>query len=116
MNLATQIGKLAAFELLSKGEDIPVFAWRLKPDYTKNWDLQDLSQRLREQGWQIPAYPMPDDIADQWVMRIVVRNGMSMDMASMLMADITQAVKYLDSLTGPIPKPPDLQNPAAFSH
>ncbi len=116
VNLATQIGKLAAFELLSKGEDIPVFAWRLKPDYTKNWDLQDLSQRLREQGWQIPAYPMPDDIADQWVMRIVIRNGMSMDMASMLTADITQAVKYLDSLTGPIPKPPGLQNPAAFSH
>ncbi len=102
--LSDAIAKIPAFELLTKGDDIPVFAWRLKPGYTDLWTIDNLSNRLREFGWQVPAYPMPDNIASQRVMRIVVRNGFSMDLASLLMADIQASVKFFDSLDGPVPQ------------
>lgn len=102
--LSKHIGELEPFELLSKGDDLPVFAWRLKPGYTDKWDLQDLSDRLRYHGWQVPAYPMPNDIEDMWVMRIVVRQGFLPSTAEILLADIDEAVQYLDSLNGPMPR------------
>ena len=76
----------------------------MKPGHTTNWDLQDLSERLRLNGWQVPAYPMPDDISDVWVMRIVVRLGLLPSTANLLLKDIQEAVTYLDALDGPMPR------------
>ncbi|MGA9147744.1 MAG: glutamate decarboxylase [Candidatus Nanopelagicales bacterium] len=102
--LSSEIGAMEPFELVTKGDDIPVFAWRMKDGYTTNWDLQDLSDRLRNQGWQIPAYPMPEGIADIWVMRIVIRFGMLPGTAELLLKDIEDAVSYLNLLEGPMPR------------
>ncbi|MFJ8253461.1 glutamate decarboxylase [Streptomyces sp. NPDC094466] len=102
-HLARRIGAMDAFELWNDGSDIPVFAWRLKPGHTDKWTLYDLSERLRAKGWQVPAYPMPDDLADITVQRIVVRNGLGMDLAGALLDDIRDAVGYLDRLEGPLP-------------
>ena len=102
--LSSEIGAMEPFELVTKGDDIPVFAWRMKDGYTTKWDLQDLSDRLRYQGWQIPAYPMPDSIADIWVMRIVVRFGMLPGTAELLLKDIEEAVTYLNLFEGPMPR------------
>jgi glutamate decarboxylase len=44
-------------------------------------------------------------MTDQVVQRIVVRNGMNMDLASNLLRDIQTEVDYLDSLDGPLPTP-----------
>src|ERR1700709_1848371 len=101
--LATQIGKMPAFDLWNDGTDIPVFAWQLTKDYTKNWNLYHLSERLRLKGWLIPAYPMPDNLTDIVVQRIVVRNGLSRNLAESLMSDIREAVEYLDALRSPMP-------------
>ena len=49
----------------------------------------------------VPAYSLPRDIDDIVVMRIVVRQGMSRDMADMLLRDIEAAVKELDKLKYP---------------
>jgi glutamate decarboxylase len=68
------------------------------------WDLHDLSNALRENGWQVPAYPMPDNLSDITVQRIVVRNGVSMDLADYLLLNIRTAVKYLESLKSPMPR------------
>jgi glutamate decarboxylase len=107
MYLSKNIGQMPAFTLLSDGSAIPVFAWQLTPGHTKNWTLYDLQQRLRARGWLIPAYPLPDNKSDQVVQRIVVRNGMNMDLASNLLRDIQTEVDYLDSLDGPLPAPKD---------
>ncbi len=114
--LSSAIGAMPQFELLSRGDDIPVFAWRLRPDYTDVWDLEDLSERLRFHGWQVPAYPMPDDISDIWVMRIVVRHGFTPIMAQMLLDDLRAAVTYLDSLPQPLPRPLPDGRPHSFAH
>ena len=60
-----------------------------KGRHTTKWELYDLSDRLRESGWLVPAYPMPDDLADVTVQRIVVRNGLCLDLADRLLDDIT---------------------------
>jgi glutamate decarboxylase len=101
--LAGEIGRMPAFELWNDGTDIPVFAWQLAKGYTDKWNLYHLSERLRLKGWLIPAYPMPDDLTDVVVQRIVVRNGLSRNLAESLVVDIAEAVAYLDALESPMP-------------
>jgi glutamate decarboxylase len=102
-HLAAGIASIGAFELWNDGSDIPVFAWRLKPGHTDRWTLHDLSDRLRMRGWLVPAYPLPDALSDRTVQRIVVRNGLSGDLADRLLDDITAATAYLDRLSSPMP-------------
>ena len=104
LHLSRSIAEMGPFELLSDGSDLPVFAWRLGPNCNGMWDLHDLSNALRENGWQVPAYPMPDNLSDLTVQRIVVRNGVSMDLADYLLLNIRTAVKYLESLKSPMPR------------
>ena len=46
-------------------------------------------------GWLIPAYPMPTNLTDLTVQRIVVRNGLGMDLADQLINDMKTEVAYL---------------------
>jgi glutamate decarboxylase len=104
LHLSGAIGTMGPFELLSDGSDLPVFAWRLGPNCNGMWDLHDLSNQLREKGWQVPAYPLPDNMSDITVQRIVVRNGVSLDLADYLLENIRDAVAFLESLTSPMPR------------
>ncbi len=52
----------------------------------------------------MPAYPMPADIEDMTVLRVVFRNGVSIDMTRLLLDDIAKALKFLDALPVPIPE------------
>jgi glutamate decarboxylase len=113
-HLADEIVKLAPFELWGDNIDIPVFAWRLKHGYTDKWDLYDLGNQLRQRGWLVPAYPMPDELTDLTVQRVVVRNGLSMDLADALLDHITDSVRYLDDLDGPLPH--EGRRTTAFHH
>ena len=101
--LSDAIGRMNAFELVSDGSDIPVFAWKLRENHTGHWTLYDLSDRLRMRGWLVPAYPMPADLASITVQRIVVRNGLSRDLAGSLLDDIETEVRYLEALEAPLP-------------
>ncbi len=109
MNIAeychAMIGRMHCFENYSLTLDNPLFIWRMKPEYEEkaNWTLFDLQDKLMQSGWMVPAYTMPKDIEDMVVMRVVVRQGMSRDMADMLMADIRNAVAELEKLEYPTP-------------
>lgn len=102
--LSSGIAEMGPFELMSKGDTIPVFAWILKDGYTDKWSLYDLADRLRMKGWLVPAYPMADDMSDVVLQRIVVKVGLSRDLASALLADIKGEVQFLDSLDAPLPR------------
>ncbi len=101
--LARTIASMPMFELLSDGSDLPVVAWKLKA--TGRWDLYDLSHLLRERGWQVPAYPLPPAMEDTVIMRVVVRNSFSMDLAQLFGEDFRRQVDYMESLDGPYPHP-----------
>ena len=48
----------------------------------------DVSDRLRERGWLVPAYTFPENRQDLSVLRIVVRAGMHIEMADQLLHDL----------------------------
>lgn len=102
--LSAAIAEMGPFELMSRGDTIPVFAWVLKPGHTEHWTLYDLADRLRMKGWLVPAYPMADDLSHLVLQRIVVKVGLSHDLATALLADIRGEVAYLDALTAPLPR------------
>ena len=110
-HLASEIEKIGPFVLVSDARDEPVFAFRLKEEIT-HYDVFHLSDKLREHGWQVPAYTMPQHAEDVAVMRIVVREGFSYDMADLLLQDLREAVEYFRRLPeGLIPK-----HHPAFAH
>ncbi|MDR6199398.1 glutamate decarboxylase [Microbacterium sp. SORGH_AS428] len=102
--LSGEIGRMGPFDLVSRGDTIPVFAWTLKPGHTDVWNLYDLADRLRMKGWLVPAYPMADDMSDTVLQRIVVKVGLSRDLAASLIADIRAEVDFLDRLDAPLPR------------
>lgn len=111
--LAHEIGAMEPFQLWNDGSDIPVFAWRLKPDFAGEWTLQHLSDRLRMAGWLVPAYLMPDGMTDLTVQRVVVRNGFTRDLAESFLQDLRTAVEFLEKAPTPLPEPGEAN---AFHH
>jgi glutamate decarboxylase len=98
IDLAEQIEALGPFEILSYGHDLPVIAWRQKEP--ANWSLYDLSDRLRDRGWQVPTYRMPADRGDLVLQRAVIRNGFTHDLAGMLVRDIKRHLEWFASQPG----------------
>ena len=98
--LHDEIGKMAPFVNYSDHVENPLFIWYMKPDYAKTakWTLYDLQDKLKQGGWMVPAYTLPENIQNYVVMRIVVRQGFSRDMADMLLNDIRDAVASLEKL------------------
>ena len=99
--LAGEIGEMEQFDLLSRGDELPVFAFTTSAS-VKSWDVFALSRSLRERGWQVPAYTFPANREDLSVLRIVCRNGFGHDLAELLLADLRSAVAELeDQGSGP---------------
>ncbi len=92
--LSSQIGAMDAFELVSDGSGIPVFAFRMA-DGVDGFTVYDVSAQLRQYGWLVPAYTYPEDLEDLAVLRIVVRNGFSHELARKLIEDLEQVVAHL---------------------
>ena len=112
--LADGLAELAPLQLVShpRGQ-LPVFALKLDPAVT-NWTVFQLSDKLRERGWLVPAYTMPADCASLAVLRFVVRAGFSRDMADQLLEDIRRAVDWFERLPGPLLAPDITEQ--AFHH
>ncbi len=98
-----RVGEMGCFTNFSKSVDNPLFIWYMTPEYEADakWTLYDLQDKLQQSGWMVPAYTMPKSIDDMVVMRVVVRQGMSRDMADMLLDDISKGVSELEQLEYP---------------
>ena len=96
--LSGEIAQMKPFRLISNGSDIPVFAFALKE--VTNFTVFDLSERLRDRGWLIPAYTFPKNREDLAVLRIVVKEGFSRDMANLLLNDIHRHLQFFASQPG----------------
>lgn len=99
MHLANDLEKTGLFEVLHNGSTLPVISWRVKPGSNASFNCFQLSERLRMRGWQVPAYSMPDNITDTVIMRVVVKEGMSRELAELLMEDIQRAVDHFDAMS-----------------
>ena len=114
--LAAEIAAIGPFELLSDGSDLPVLAFALTDPAAAGYSVFDLSERLRQRGWLVPAYTFPENLQDVAVLRIVVRNGFSRDLAGQLITDLRTQVEALTAAPqAPIPLLPPGQR-SAFAH
>jgi glutamate decarboxylase len=99
--LAAQIEDLGPFELLTRGDELPVFAFILASDID-NFTVFDVSNALRERGWLVPAYTFPENRTDLAALRVVVKRGFSHDMADMLVADLERQLPRLKNQSAPL--------------
>jgi glutamate decarboxylase len=111
MFLSSEIEQTEHFRLISRGDELPVFAFTTADSVT-GWDVFAVSAKLRERGWQVPAYTFPENREDLAVLRIVCRNGFSHDLAELLLEHLRASVAELDAA------PPGVttSGPAGFRH
>ena len=98
--LSGQIAELGPFELLTRGDELPVFAFTLRDDID-NFTVFDVSNAMRERGWQVPAYTFPKNREDLAALRVVVRRGFTHDLADLLIADLKRQLPRLQKQPAP---------------
>ena len=109
--LSSEIEALGPFRLLTRGDELPVFAFTLNDDVT-GYTVFDVSNALRERGWQVPAYTFPKNREDLAALRVVVRRGFSHDLADLLLEDIKRQIAKLEAGT----RSTGAQDEGAFHH
>ena len=102
--LTEQLTASGRFDMLSKLKHLPVVTFSLKD--SSSYTVFDLSAKLRQRGWIVPAYTMAPNVEDMAVLRVVVREGLSRDMTDMLLDDILRAVDELEKGSTPTPTKP----------
>jgi glutamate decarboxylase len=110
--LSGQIAELGPFELLTRGDELAVFAFKLR-DEVENYTVFDVSNALRERGWQVPAYRFPKHREDLSALRVVVRRGFTHDLADLLISDLKRQLPRLQQQPAPVH---DHHTATAFHH
>jgi glutamate decarboxylase len=93
--LADEIGKIQNMEIVSNAEHIPVVTFKQKNE--TSYTLFDLSAAIRSFGWIVPAYSLPHNAQNTVLMRIVVRESFSRDLADLFLENMKHA---MDNLSG----------------
>lgn len=99
----SEIAKFPQFHNYADEVVNPLFIWHLDEEYDKSakWTLYDLQDKLKQYGWMVPAYTLPATLEDIVVMRVVIKQGFTRDMADMMLNDMRTAVAELDKLEYP---------------
>ena len=91
------------FTLLTDSKFLPVVVVQLKD--SSRFTAYDISDNLRKSGWIVPAYSLPPDAEDTVVLRMVVKENFSRDLAEKLLGDIEEAIDHLEaSPHRPVPR------------
>ena len=106
--LAEEIGNFGPFEIMFDGDPlkgIPALCWKIKDGFdTKGYTLYDFADRLRSRGWQVPAYSLPANCEELPIQRILVRHGVTRDLAALLLEDMRHCLEYFQDhpVTSPL--------------
>jgi glutamate decarboxylase len=96
-HIAVEIHKMGPFRVIHNGHGgLPAVCWTFRDDHPGSYSLYDLSDRLRARGWQVPAYSLPPNREDLVVQRVLVRHGVSRDLADILVDDIHRSLSLLE--------------------
>lgn len=86
------------FKLLTDTKFLPVVVIQLKDE--SKFNAYDVSEALRKYGWIVPAYSLPPNAQDTVVLRMVVKENFSRDLADKLFGDIEKVIRELDQVGG----------------
>lgn len=98
--LVNGLNTVDMFEFIFDGKretGMPALSWRIKPGVKLPFTLYDLADRLRTRGWLVPAYSLPTNGDEIVIQRILVKQGLTMDMANLLLTDFTRSINFLTS-------------------
>jgi glutamate decarboxylase len=109
--LADGIAELGPFELITRGDQLPVFAFKVRDDID-NFTAFDVSSEMRGRGWQLPDYTFPANRTDLAALRVVVRRGFTHDLADLLLDDLRRELPGLAKQ----PEPAHDASEAGFHH
>ncbi|HEV7758940.1 MAG TPA: glutamate decarboxylase [Acidimicrobiales bacterium] len=94
--LGDRVQGLGPFQLLYGGQGaLPAVSYTLR-DPAPAWSLYDLSDQLRQRGWQVPSYPLPPARQDTVIQRVLVRHGIGRDKIALLLDDLQRSLDTLD--------------------
>jgi glutamate decarboxylase len=79
--------------LMSEPGALPLVCARIADDAP--FTAYDVSDKMKERGWIVPAYTLAPDADQVSVLRVVVREGLSRDMADLLVDDFHRSVEAL---------------------
>jgi glutamate decarboxylase len=99
--LSARIEELGPFELITRGDELPVFAFTVSDD-VDNFTVFDVSNALRERGWLVPAYTFPENRTDLAALRVVVKRGFTHDMGDLLIDDLNRQLPRLEKQAAPL--------------
>jgi len=92
--LSDELDKLG-MESIVKDIKMPLIAFKLKDD--SQYDVYQISDKLRYHGWQVPAYTLPKDCEEVAILRMVAKEGFDYDLATLLVKHIKEAVTELEA-------------------
>lgn len=95
--LSKELDKIGVFKILNDGYNLPIVCYTLNDNSDRKWTLYDLEDRLLMKGWQVPAYPLPENLSDVVIQRIVVRSDFSLNMAKSYINDLKAAINDLNN-------------------
>lgn len=94
--LGERIAAIGCLRLLYDGTGgLPAVSWTLADDKTAGFTLYELADRLRNRGWQVPAYPLPAHRDGTIIQRALIRHGIAFDKVMLLAKDIESAIGEL---------------------
>ncbi len=102
--LTKAVESVGRFEIMSKPGTLPLVCWRVAEGAERGarpYTVFDIAAHLRQRGWIVPAYTLAPNAQDIAVLRVVVREGFSRDLAGMLADDLKRTVEHLES-QGPV--------------
>ena len=91
--LAKKLENSGKFKVINREGMFPLVTVSLKD---ANFTVFQLSEKLRQKGWIIPAYTLPANAEDVAVMRMVVKENFGRDMVDTLLEDIKEAYNKLE--------------------
>lgn len=95
--VAEYIQSTELFDMLNSAETIPLVCYKLRDKH--QWSLNDLTDRLAIKGWQVPTYPLPENLQHISIQRMVFRADFGINRAQQLITDFKEALSSLENAT-----------------
>ncbi|WP_260219116.1 pyridoxal-dependent decarboxylase [Streptomyces gossypii] len=101
VRVGAEVAAMECFQLLYDGRGaLPAISYTLRRPADSPFDLYQLSDQLRQRGWQVPAYPLPADRSETVIHRVLIRHDCSDDRMELFLRDLRHSVSALTTAEG----------------
>jgi glutamate decarboxylase len=102
--VAAGVRNLGPYEIIGDGEDLPVVAFNMRDPDKAGFTVYHLSEAFKADGWHVPAYSLPPNLEHVDVLRVVCRQGFSLDLAAKFLDSLARHTERLSAHPFPLPK------------